>query len=104
MPVQIQEARIILAIEAIRSSKKMSIRRAAETYGVPKTTLFAWMKGRVAKPEKRDTQHKLTPSEEQTLIQYIIDLDAQGFPPWIAGVKDMADLLLKTRRAKPTGI
>jgi hypothetical protein len=52
------------------------------------------MKGRVAKPEKRHAQHKLTKSEEESLIQYIIDLDARGFPPRVSGVEDMADLLL----------
>ena len=95
--------RIILAIEAIRISKKISIRRAAYTYGVPKTTLIARMKGRVAKPEKRHTQRKLTIAEEKTLVQYVIDLDTRGFPPRIAGVKDIADLLLTTRYANPTG-
>ena len=49
-----QEARIILAIEAIHMSKEMSIRRATQTYNVPKSTLIARIKGRVAKPEKRD--------------------------------------------------
>ena len=101
--MQMQEARIILAIEAIRMRKKMSIRRAAQTYNVPKSTLIARMKGRVAKPEKRDVQHNLTLAEEETLVRYILDLDSRGFPPRIDGVKDMADLLLATRHARPTG-
>ena len=103
MPVQTQEARIILAIEAIRTSKKMSIRRAAQAYSVPRTTLAARIQGRVAQPEKRHEQLKLTATEEQTLVQYIIDLDARGFPPRIARVSDMADLLLAARHGKPTG-
>ena len=103
MPVQTQETKVILAIEAIRSSKKISIRQAAKVYGVPKSTLIDRMNGRVARPEKRHPQRKLTLSEEQTLVQYVLDLDARGFPPRIAGVSDMADLLLATRRAKPTG-
>ena len=103
MPVQTQEARVILAIEAIRISKKMSIRRAAQAYSVLRTTLAAWIQGRVVQPEKRHEQLKLTATEEQTLVQYIIDLDARGFPPRIAGVSDMADLLLAARYGKPTG-
>lgn len=104
MSAPTQEARIILAIKAINSSKKTSIRAAAKAYGVPRGTLVDRMKGCASKSEKRNARHKLDPSEEETLIQYVLDLDARGFPPRIAGVKDMADLLLKTRRVKPTGI
>jgi hypothetical protein len=103
MPVQTQEARIILAIEAIRTTKKMSIRRAAQTYDVPKSTLIARMKGRVAKAENRNARHNLTPAEEETLVRHILDLDSRGFPPRIDGVRDMANLLLTTRDAKPVG-
>ena len=45
MSIQIQEARIILAIEAIRSSKKLSRRAIAKLYSVPYTTLSNRMKG-----------------------------------------------------------
>jgi DNA-binding transcriptional regulator YiaG len=38
MSVQTQEARIILAIEAIRTTKKLSRRRVAEIYDVPEAT------------------------------------------------------------------
>jgi hypothetical protein len=98
-----QEARIILAIEAIYISKKMSIRRTTQTYNVPKSTLIARIKGRVVKPEKRDVQYNLTLAKEETLIRYILDLDSRGFPPRIDGVKDIADLLLTTRYTQPTG-
>jgi predicted HTH domain antitoxin len=39
MPIQDQEARIIMAIEAIRSTKKMSLRRTAKLYDIPTSTL-----------------------------------------------------------------
>jgi len=68
MPVQTQEARIILAIEAIRTSKKMSIRRAVQAYSVLRTTLAARIQGRVVQPKKRHEQLKLTATEEQTLV------------------------------------
>ena len=103
MPVQTQEARIILAIEAIRTAKRMSIRRAAKTYDVPESTLRHRMKGRVAKAEIRNGRHQLTQSEEETIVSYVLDLDSRGFPPRIEGVKDMANLLLSTRHAKPVG-
>ena len=39
MEIQTQEARIILAIEAIRTTKKLSCRKAAKLYKVPETSL-----------------------------------------------------------------
>jgi hypothetical protein len=39
MEIQTQEARIILAIEAIRTSKNLSRRSTAKIYKVPETTL-----------------------------------------------------------------
>jgi hypothetical protein len=31
--------------------------------------------------------------EEEELIQYVLNLDLQGFPPWIEDVQDIANLL-----------
>ncbi len=103
MPAQIQEARVILAINAIRATNGLSIRKAAKAYDVPLTTLYDRMKGRVAKAEKRNGRHQLTPTEEETLIQYILDLDSRGFPPRISGVEDMANLLRATRHEDAVG-
>jgi hypothetical protein len=103
MSVQSLEARIILAIEAIRSNKKMSVRHAAKVYNIPEAFLRHRIKGRVARRETYNSRYKLTPTEEETLVRYILDLDTRGFPPRIVGVNDIADLLLATRRTKPTG-
>src|SRR5205823_11025065 len=100
MPIQTDEARIFLAIEAIRTNKKMSMRRAAKTYNVPFSSLRNRITGRVAKAEKRHSQHKLTESEEETVVRHVLDLDSRGFPPRIEGVEDMANLLLTTRGGK----
>jgi hypothetical protein len=40
MQIQTQEAQIIIAIEAIQTSKKISRRKAAIIYNVPKSTLY----------------------------------------------------------------
>jgi hypothetical protein len=37
---------------------------------------------------------KLLKTEEEVIFQHILNLDAQGFPPRLAAVKDMADSLL----------
>jgi hypothetical protein len=76
MPANTQESRIILAIEAVRSTKRMSLRAAAKTYGVPESSLRYRIKGRIEKHEKRNATHNLTESEEETLVRYIFDLDS----------------------------
>jgi hypothetical protein len=46
---------------------------------------------------------KLTPTEEQTIVQYIFDLDSRRFVPQLCGVADMADKLLAARGGEPVG-
>ena len=103
MPQQSKEANILLAMEAIRMNRKLSMRRAAEMYQVSKTTLLARMSGRIPAPEKRNARHNLTLTEEETLVQYILELDARGFPPQINYVRDIANRLLAARHKKPVG-
>ncbi len=68
MEIQTQEARIILAIEAIRSSKKISQRSVAKIYKVPRTTLAARIAGRSYRPETKANCYKLEDIEEETII------------------------------------
>jgi DNA-binding transcriptional regulator YiaG len=81
MQIQTNEARIILAIEAIRTSKKMSCQKAAKIYNVPEPTLRARMKGRTSRSDTRLAVQKLTELEEGVIVNHIIDLDSRGFSP-----------------------
>ena len=76
MSVQTQETRIILAIEAIRTSRKMSRRHAAKIYNVPETSLRNRMNRITPKAEKRNAQHNLTQSEEEAIVKHVLDLDS----------------------------
>jgi hypothetical protein len=104
MQVQTQEARIILAIEAIRTCKrKLSRRKAAEIYTVPESSLRLRMNGATSINERRPAVQKLTKLEEETIIQYVFDRDSRGFSPRLADVEDMANYLLEARGAKRVG-
>jgi hypothetical protein len=103
MSLQTQEARIILAIEAIRTTKKLSRRRAAKIYSVPETSLRDRINGITPKAEKRNARHNLTLSEEEAIVKYVLDLDSRGFAPRIEMVEDMANLLLASRNARRVG-
>jgi hypothetical protein len=46
---------------------------------------------------------KLLAAEEQSIVDHILDLDARGFPPRPATLKDIADLLLAKRHRAPIG-
>jgi len=53
MPKQSKEARVLMAIEALRSNPKLSVRKAAAIYDVPPTTLRDRMNGTTFKAEIR---------------------------------------------------
>src|SRR6195952_5073768 len=91
MPVQTKEARIILAIEAIRTSKKLSRRASAKIYNVPETTVRHRTDGMTPRADQRPPLQKLTELEEEVIIKYVLDLDSRGFPPRIEDVREMAD-------------
>jgi hypothetical protein len=95
--IQTQEARIILAIEAIRSSKKLSKRRVAKIYKILYATFSYRITSRTYRPESKANYYKLTDLEKDTIIRYILDLDSRGFAPRLAGVKDIANLLLESQ-------
>ena len=89
-----KESQIILAIEAIQRDEKLSRGKAAAIYNMPEATLCHRMNGRAPKPESRPVAYRLTITEEEAVMQYILDLDTRGFAPRHAGVEDMANFLL----------
>jgi hypothetical protein len=97
MEIQTQEARIILAIKAIRSSKKLNKRRAAKIYKMLYATLSYRITSRTYCPESKANCYKLTDLEEDTIIRYILDLDSRGFASCLASIKNIANLLLESR-------
>src|SRR6195952_5778840 len=103
MPVQTKEARIILAIEAIRTSKKLSRRASAKIYNVPEITLRHKIDGMTPRADQRSPLQKLTELEEDVIIEYALDLDSRGFPPRIEDVREMADHILATRTKRRVG-
>ena len=103
MEIYTQESRIILAIEAIRTCKKMSQRRAAKLYNVPRTSLANRIAGRTPRPETKPNRAKLSELEEGVIVRYILDLDYRGFAPRLSGVEDMANYILDSRGARRVG-
>jgi hypothetical protein len=86
-----------LAINAYKSGSFTSIHEAAVTYEVSYTTLRARLQGRVSRQEIRSANLKLTDTEEQTLVNWILSMDERGLPVRTALIRDMANLLLQKR-------
>ena len=55
------------------------------------------MAGKPLKADKINGKLILTLAREDAIVQYIFDLDLQGFSPWRANVEDMANCLAEKR-------
>jgi len=97
------EARINLALEAIQRDPKLSNRAAAKIYALNKDTLRDRRAGRPVRRDIPANSRKLTDLEEQTIIQYIVELCTRAFHPRLCYVEDMANRLLRERDAPPVG-
>jgi hypothetical protein len=96
-----QEGRYLLAIQALQSKQIQSYREAARVYEVSRTTLQRRIQGVLPNNATAPVNLKLSSTEEQSLVQWILDLDRRGFPPQIIDVRRMADVLLAARGQDP---
>jgi hypothetical protein len=97
------EARVTLALKAIQINKNLSLRAAAKIYNVDHTTLSRRRAGRPTRHDIPANSRKLTDLEEETIVQYILELGARSFPPRLCSVEDMANQLLRARDASSVG-
>jgi hypothetical protein len=98
-----QESKVLLALQACQADPKLSLRRAAKVYEVTFDSLRRRHNGIQARSDWVPKQRKLSDLEEETIVQYILDLDSRGFPPRHCSVEEMANRLLADRGALPVG-
>jgi len=103
MSVIIQKAKIILAIEVIRISKRLSCRKVAKLYQIPFFIFNGRMNGRITLFEQRPASVKLSNFEEEVIIWNIFDMDSKGFALRLAGVENMTNYIFKSREGKCIG-
>jgi hypothetical protein len=99
----LKEAQLELALKAIERDATLSLRRAAAIYNVSRATLSNRQRGIPLRRDCAPNSMKLLKTEEDVIVQHILDLGARGFPPRLAAVKDMADSLLAERHRDPVG-
>ena len=98
-----REGRVQLACSAYTIRQFRSLRCTAKAFDVPRSTLTSRYNGITHILERRNGRQKLTATEEQTIVRYILDLDSRGFAPRLCEVADMADKLLGVRGGEPVG-
>ena len=103
MPTPSKEARVILALEAVRNDENLGLRAAARLYNIPYNTLRDRHAGKPARRDTMPNSRNLTDLEEQTIVQYVVELYTRAFPPRLGSVEDMANQLLHARDAPPVG-
>jgi hypothetical protein len=92
-----QKAKIILAIEAIRTSKKLSRRKAAKFYQVSYFIFCDRINSRIIFFKYQLANIKLIILEEEVIIRNILDIDSRGFVPRLASIEDIANYILKSQ-------
>jgi hypothetical protein len=101
MPQRNNEVNILLALQALQRDPKLSVRRAAALYRVSEWSIRRRQKGMLSRASVTPNSRKLSDLEEQTIVEYILDLDSRGFPPRLLAVEEMANRLLAEREAQP---
>jgi hypothetical protein len=103
MSQSLDEGRILLGLQALQNNPKLSLRRAAQIYNVNYWKLRRRNHGIQSQRDSIPKSRKLSDLEEQIIIQFIIDLDSQGFPSRLRFIEKIANSLLADCNALPIG-
>ena len=99
-----QTERMVLAIKAYREDPK-SMRRIAKQYGVPKSSLFDRINGAASKKEESQRRQRLSPQEEQAIVNWLLRLQGWGWPARTGQIRDLTtELLRKKGDTKALGV
>ena len=90
-----REKSINSAIEDLKNGKFNSVRAASTAYKLPRTTLRDRLAGATNRNASHEHQQRLTPAQEDFLVDWILEQDLQGFPPSHARVREMASQILR---------
>lgn len=91
-----QKERLRLALEAYKKDPK-SMRKVAKQYGIPKSSLHDRVNGKMTKKEEQQRRQKLSPQEELAIVNWLLRLQAWGWPARIDHIRGMATELLKKK-------
>ena len=96
-PADDPEVRMQAAIAALRSGGSKSIRHAANTFDVPRSTLQDRLRGLKPNKVSKQCMQRLTPEEEDSISRAIHQLFLWGWPVSIKGLEAFARQLLDNK-------
>ncbi|BCS24404.1 uncharacterized protein APUU_40848A [Aspergillus puulaauensis] len=96
-----QEGRIQLAINALKNHEIASVRRAAAVFNVPRGTLRDRLQGQQNQQELYNQNMRLSKTQEDYLVQWIISRDERGCAPRHSHIQEMAKIILQSDSATP---
>jgi len=90
-----REQAISQALSDLSTGIYTSRRAAARAYGVPESTLRNRLGGATSSALSHQHQQRLTPLQEDFLVEWILEEDARGYPPPHARARKMANRILR---------
>jgi hypothetical protein len=90
-----RELSIQSAIRDLESGVYTSQRAAAKAWGVPRSTLQDRLDGRQPRAIAHQHEQRLSPEQEEFLVEWILDKDSRAQPPSHARVREMATRILR---------
>jgi hypothetical protein len=90
-----REHAIQSAIRHLHSGVYTSQRKAAAAYGIPRSSLQHRLKGSAPHAIAHYQQQRLTPEQEDFLVEWILEEDARSQPRSHARVREIAIRILK---------
>jgi len=97
------EAQLLLAIQAIKNGTIQSNQEAQWQFDVDHHQVAVWRNRTPAQRDCLANGWNFDTTEEQALIDRILELDLWGFPPMKRMICTMANTLCEQRRNKPVG-
>lgn len=90
-----RETAIQSAIADLNSGVEKSQRAVCKKWGVPRSSLQERLNGRVPNAIAHHHEQRLTPEQEEFLVEWILDEDTRAQPPSHARVREMATRILR---------
>jgi hypothetical protein len=90
-----RELSIQAAIGDYNAGVYTSLRAVAKAYHVPRSTLQGRLGGASNSALSHQHQQRLTPAQEDFLVDWILDEDARACPPSHARAREMANRILR---------
>ena len=103
MPCISNEARVLLALEALQNNKKLSLKAIVKIYNIDRITLSRRRDGKPIRRNSPVNSKKLTQIEEEAIVRYILKLATQSFLLKLYNIENIANQLLRVYNAPPIG-